>query len=158
MLDLILAEIRAQRRHVEQALTGLPDADLMSTHPPTTWTPAGLVHHLAVDVERWWFTAIIAGEASARRYFDANPDGAWTVPPETNPLALYQTQQARSDQVLQSARFDDSPAWWPSFLGPEQTVGEIALHVAIETATHAGQLDVVRESIDGTQWLVFDPP
>jgi hypothetical protein len=30
------------------------------------------------------------------------------------------------------------------------------MHVITETATHAGQLDVVRESIDGKTWLVLD--
>jgi hypothetical protein len=29
------------------------------------------------------------------------------------------------------------------------------LHVLVETATHAGHLDAVRELIDGRKWLVL---
>ena len=29
---------------------------------PSGWTCAGLVHHLALDVERFWFRAVMAGE------------------------------------------------------------------------------------------------
>ena len=32
------------------------------------------------------------------------------------------------------------------------------MHVLVETATHAGQLDVARELADGGQRLVFDTP
>lgn len=156
MLELVLAELRTQRRHVEKAVTGLSLADLTSTHSPVTWTPAAVVHHLALDVERWWFGAIFAGSEEARHYFEEHPGGAWTVPPGTDVFALYAEEQAASDRILTSVEPDAAPAWWPSFLGRQQSVAEIALHVATETATHAGQLDVVRESIDGTQWLVLD--
>ena len=71
-------------------------------------------------------------------------------------LAEYRDEQAASDQVLASVDPLGSPAWWPSFLGPEWNVAQIALHVVTETAAHAGHHDVVRESIDGTQWLVLD--
>lgn len=157
MLDLVMAELRTQRRHVAQALAGLSDLDMTATHPPTSWSPAALVHHLALDVERWWFAAVIAGDADARHYFEAHPGGAWSVPPDTDIMALYNSEQSTADKILRSVRAEDAPAWWPPLLGPEQNVGQIALHVTTETATHAGQLDIVRESIDGTQWLVLDP-
>jgi hypothetical protein len=34
-------------------------------------------------------------------------------------------------------------------------VREIVLHVIVDTATHAGQLDAVRELIDRKQWVVL---
>jgi Protein of unknown function (DUF664) len=156
VLELLLAELRAQRRHVEKSVAGLSEADLTTVHPPVTWTPAAVLHHLALDVERWWFAAVIAGDEEARHYFEKHPGGAWAVPPGTDVFALYADVQAASDHILTAVEPDAGPAWWPSFLGREQTVAEIALHVATETAAHAGQLDVVRESIDGTQWLVLD--
>ena len=51
---------------------------------------------------------------------------------------------------------EDLAVSWPDFLGSRETAEEIVLHVITETATHAGQLDVVRESIDGKTWLVLD--
>jgi hypothetical protein len=35
------------------------------------------------------------------------------------------------------------------------TTGEVILHVVVETATHAGHLDAVRELVDGRQWMVL---
>ena len=156
MLTFALAELRAQRRHVEQAVSGLSDHDLTTAHPPTTWTPASVLHHLALDVERWWFSAVLAGDDTARRFFDENPGGAWQVPPGTDVFQVYAEEHGVSDRILASVEPDAAPAWWPSFMGPEKNVGQIVLHVVTETATHAGQLDVVRESIDGTQWLGLD--
>jgi hypothetical protein len=156
-LDLVIVELKAQRRHIAQALTGLSEIDMTTAHAPTSWSPIALVHHLALDVERWWFAAIVAGDADARQYFESHPGGAWSVPPDTDVTALYTSEQSRADEILRSVRVEDAPSWWPEFLGPEQNVGEIALHVTTETATHAGQLDIVRESIDQTQWLVLDP-
>jgi uncharacterized damage-inducible protein DinB len=156
VLDLVLAELRAQRRHVETTLAGLSEADLMTVRAPTTWTPGSVLHHLALDVERWWFGAIVAGEEEARRYFDEHPGGAWQVPPGTDVFQVYAEEQAVSDRILASVQADAAPAWWPPFMGPEKNVAQIVLHVVTETAAHAGQLDVVRESIDGTQWLVLD--
>ena len=156
MLDLVLAELRSQRRHVEKTVAGLSTTDLTTAHPPTTWTPASVLHHLALDVERWWFGAVIAGDEAARRYFDKNPGGAWQVPPGTDVFQVYAEEQAVSDRILASVEADAAPAWWPSFMGPDRSVAQIVLHVVTETAAHAGQLDVVRESIDGTQWMVLD--
>jgi hypothetical protein len=34
-------------------------------------------------------------------------------------------------------------------------VREVVLRVIVDTATHAGQLDAVRELIDGKQWVVI---
>ncbi|HEX4018234.1 MAG TPA: DUF664 domain-containing protein [Frankiaceae bacterium] len=61
-----------------------------------------------------------------------------------------------SDELIARSRPADLAVRWRDFLGPRQTAEELVLHLITETATHAGQLDVVRESIDGTTWLVFD--
>jgi uncharacterized protein DUF664 len=156
VLSLARAELAAQRRHIEQALAGLPEAALWKPQPPTTWIPAAVPHHLALDVERWWFGAIVTGDAAVRRYFDEHPGGAWHVPAGTDVREVYRSEQAASDHILDSVSWDAEPVWWPDFLGPRQNVGQILLHVVTETATHAGQLDVVREAIDGTKWLVLD--
>jgi hypothetical protein len=53
-----------------------------------------------------------------------------------------------------------APVWW--FDGedgpPYQSLREVLLHVLVETATHAGHLDICRELVDGEQRLVLDEP
>ena len=45
---------------------------------PSGWTCLGLVWHLALDVERFWFRAVVAGEKMELE----SGDVAWQVPPE----------------------------------------------------------------------------
>ena len=86
---------------------------------------------------------------------------AWEVGADATPnqlLDAYRDEIAKSTAVLMSASLDAAPAWWPEGLfgswRPE-TVREVVLRVIVDTATHAGQLDAVRELIDGKQWVVL---
>jgi Protein of unknown function (DUF664) len=153
---MLLAELRSQRRHVKTTLEGLSDAQRRAPVPPMTWGPIAVLHHLALDVERWWFQAVIDGDETAREFFDANPGGAWRVPSGVDVVALYDAECAASDAILARVDLAGVPAAWPQHFGPAQAIGEIVLHVVTETATHAGQLDIVRELIDGRQHLVLD--
>jgi hypothetical protein len=152
----LLAELRAQRRHVKATLEGLSEAQRSTPVPPTQWAPVAAIHHLALDVERWWFQAVIDGDARAWTFFEANPGGAWRVPAGVDVLALYAAECDASDAILSRVDLAGVPAAWPEHFGPAQAIGEIVLHVVTETATHAGQLDIVRELIDGRQHLVLD--
>ena len=58
----LLSSLVTQRDHVLGILEGLSEEDLRRPMLPSQWTCAGLVHHLAIDVERFWFRAVIAGE------------------------------------------------------------------------------------------------
>lgn len=156
LADLLLGGLRAQRRHVVAALDGLTEAQLTTPVPPMTWAPLAVPHHLALDVERWWFQCVVANDPAARAYVDANPNGAWKVPAGIDVLELYAAECATSDDIIRGADFDALPPAWPDFLGPPWTVGQVFVHVIGETGAHAGQLDVVRELIDGHQHLVLD--
>lgn len=155
-LMLVMHYLHVQRRHVRDALSGLNEQQLQTPVPPTTWAPISALHHLALDVERWWFSALLAGDESAWRYFEQHPGGAWTVPPGADVVALYDAECARSDEVIARVAPSDLAVRWPDYLGSRQTAEEIVLHVMTDTATHAGHLDIVRESIDGKTWLVLD--
>lgn len=156
-----LAALQDAREHVLEAVAGLGAADLRSAVLPSGWNMLGLVQHLTVDVERLWFNAVTAGDRAAIAHFD-KPSNAWHVSPNSSPDAVlnaYRDECATADSVLAGADFDAAPVWWPE----EQfgdwrlaTVGETVLHVIVETASHAGQLDAARELIDGHQWLVLD--
>jgi uncharacterized damage-inducible protein DinB len=153
--EALLDTLDSQRRHVLGIVEGLSDEDLLRPVLPSGWSCAGLVHHLALDVERFWFVQVMTGEET-----DDLPEDAWQVPASTSPqqvLALYRAVTARADQVLAGLPTDTPPAWWPDFFGDFRMddLREVLLHVIVETATHAGHLDAARELLDGRQWLVL---
>ena len=55
---------------------------------------------------------------------------------------------------------DAEPVWWFEDGGdaPYSSLREVLLHVIVETAAHAGHLDICRELVDGRQRLVLDKP
>ena len=77
-IGALLAALDAQRGHVLGILEGLPDEALRRTVLPSGWTCLGLVRHLALDVERFWFRAVVAGEQVD---LETGAD-AWQVGPE----------------------------------------------------------------------------
>ena len=58
----LLTSLNAQREHVLGALDGLSEDVLRRALLPSGWTPLGMVQHLALDVERFWFRCAVAGE------------------------------------------------------------------------------------------------
>ncbi|GHG20781.1 mycothiol transferase [Streptomyces hydrogenans] len=157
----LLAVLGAQRRHVLGALEGLPAEALHRPVLPSGWSCAGLVRHLALDVERFWFQAVLAGDRTVIDLLDEEED-AWRVAPGADPgeiLARYRQEAARADALAAAAGPDTPLAWWPHELfGPPHLhdLRGLLLHVITETACHAGHLDAARELLDGRQWLVLD--
>jgi len=155
----LLRSLDNQRGHVLGILEGLSEADLQRPVLPTGWTCAGLVQHLALEVERWWFWNVMAGEIAPE---DPQPDNAWIVAPGTTAhevLDLYRLQTERATRVINETPLDAPPKWWPEGLFGTwrlHDLREVMLHVITETAVHAGHLDAVRELIDGRTWLILN--
>ncbi len=153
----LVSSLAAQRDHVLGILEGLSEEDLRRPILPSQWTCAGLVHHLTIDVERFWFRAVVAGEQLP----DDEPDNAWQVPADLTGAAVldaYRREIELADAVIAATPLDSPPAWWPEDLFGSwrfDDLREILLHVIAETATHAGHLDAARELIDGRQWIVL---
>jgi hypothetical protein len=147
-----------QRDHILGILEGLSDEDLQRPVLPSQWTCLGLVHHLAVDVERFWFRDVFTGESLTDGYDGPN---AWHVPDGMTTeevLGLYRTEIGLANAIIDAASLDTPPANWPTEIWPNwrlRDLQEIVLHVITETAVHAGHLDAVRELIDGRRWLVL---
>jgi hypothetical protein len=154
--DALLASLNSQREHVLGALDGLSEDDLRRAVLPSGWTPLGMVQHLALEVERFWFRGAVAGESIAL----TSGDEAWRVPadvPGAAILALYRDEIAKADAIIAATPIDAMPKWWPDFFTdfPGRPLRRTLLHVIAETATHAGHLDAARELMDGGQWLVL---
>ena len=153
----LLATLDSQRGHVLGILEGLPDGALRRAALPSGWTCLGLVRHLALDVERFWFRAVVAGEQVD---LETGAD-AWQVGPDVpaeDVLGLYRQETELADAIIAARAPDAVPAWWPSEIFPgssPELLRDTVLHVITETACHAGHLDAVRELIDGRTWLIL---
>jgi uncharacterized damage-inducible protein DinB len=155
----LLRSLNAQRAHVVGILDGLTDDQLSRPVLPTGWSCLGLVHHLALDVERFWFQTVMAGAMQAT---EAGEDetSAWQVPPgmrAAEVLALYRREIEQADKIIEAVPLDAAPAYWPEYFGSFRLADlrAVLLHVISETACHAGHLDAVRELIDGRTWMVL---
>lgn len=156
----LLRVLHGQRRHVLGILEGLDAEDLRRPVLPSGWHCLGLVQHLALDVERFWFRAVVAGDEEVVRTLTSG-DEAWRVEPgvpAADVLDRYRQETELADAVITGTAADAGPAWWPHDLFGEphlHTLRDVLLHVITETACHAGHLDAARELIDGRRWLVL---
>jgi hypothetical protein len=158
----LLSSLNSQREHVLGILEGLSDEDLRRPMLPSGWTCLGLVRHLALDVERWWFRQIIAGQPEVADIpGEAEEPGKdpWEVSPGVPAQAVldfYRREIELADAVIMVTPIDAAPAWWPEEQFGSWRLADLRatlLHVIAETACHAGHLDAVRELIDGRMWL-----
>ena len=153
---VLVSSLNAQRDHVLGILDGLPEDELRRPVLPSGWTPLGLVRHLAIDVERFWFRAIMTGEEVEL----CEGAEAWRVGEDTPPEAvfsLYRLEIRRANEIIAATPLDTPPAQWPKEWAGWRlgSLREVLLHVITETACHAGHLDAARELIDGRQWVVL---
>lgn len=155
----LLDWLDSQRRHVAQQVAAMPPEARRRSVLPSGWTPRGLLTHLALDVERVWLRAVMGGQDVA---LPAGHEG-WTAPdgPSDDELLDRYAEECRlASAAVAALPLDAAPVWWFADAGdpPYGTLREVLMHVVIETATHAGHLDVVRELADGGQRLVLDEP
>lgn len=155
----LLEWLDAQRRHVVEQVRAMPAEARRRSNVPSGWTPRGVVRHLTLDVERVWFRAVMAGESVDL------PEGydGWIAPElqsDEELLEQYASECRLATAVVDKLGLDAEPAWWFEDGGdpPYSSLREILLHVIVETATHAGHLDICRELVDGGQRLVLDEP
>jgi uncharacterized damage-inducible protein DinB len=154
--QVLLDCLEDQRGHVLGILEGLTDEELLRAMLPSGWTILGLVNHLALDVERFWFREVVAGERLPEG--NSGSVSAWKVSPETpaaSVLDSYRHEIERANVIVASTPLDAEPRMWPDFFGEWRLADlrAVLLHVIAETACHAGHLDAARELIDGRTWL-----
>ena len=156
--DLLLRRLAGQRRHVLEQVEGLSDAQLRRPVLPSGWSCLGLLRHLTLSDERYWFGVVMAGEP-----LDFWPEGEnadWVVDddePAASVVAAYRAAIDRSDAIIAGLALDAPPAapedWWAQAGQSFPDLRTVLVHVLVETATHAGHLDAVRELLDGRQYL-----
>ena len=156
---VLLDWLEGRRTHVREQVAAMPPPARRSSSVPSGWTPRGVLRHLALDVERVWFRAVMAGEEVEL------PQGyeGWVAPEEQSDdelLEQYAQECRLATAAIEGLDLDAAPVWWFEGAGepPHSTLRDVILHVIVETATHAGHLDIVRELADGGQRLVLDEP
>jgi uncharacterized protein DUF664 len=107
----LLEWLDAQRLHVAEPLRAMSAEDGRHTHVPSGWTPRGLIRHPALDVERVWFSAVMAGEGVDL------PEGydGWCAPEvqsDEELLEQYANECRLATAVVDEFDLDAQPAWW----------------------------------------------
>jgi hypothetical protein len=158
--DLLLARLDGQRHHVLTQLEGLSEEQLRRPVLPSGWSCLGLVRHLTLSDERYWFEVVVAGEPL--NFWPEGVNGDWRVSPDepvAEVLAAYRSAIARTNDIISSRSLDEAPEqpepWWPDAGLDFPDLRAIVVHMLVETSVHAGHLDVVRELLDGRQHLVI---
>src|SRR5665647_211860 len=85
----------------------------------------------------------------------------WTAPElqgDEELLEQYANECSLATAAVDNLKLDTEPVWWFEDGGdpPYSSLREFLSHVIVETATHAGHLDICRELVDGGQRLVLD--
>lgn len=158
--ELLHSRLTAQRQHVLSQLEGLDDAQLRRPVLPSGWSCLGLVRHLTLSDERYWFEVVVAGEPLA--FWPEGDNGDWRVDPDEPVeavVAAYRLAIARSDAIIAERGLHEAPArpeeWWEPAGLRFPDLRSVLVHVLVETATHAGHVDAARELLDGRQYLVL---
>jgi hypothetical protein len=102
---------------------------------------------------------VVAG--GALDFWPSEDNGDWVVPESAEPEQIvddYRRAIAGSNRIIAATALGapplrPEPGWLES--GRFADLRAILLHNIIETSTHAGQLDVVRELADGRQHIVL---
>jgi hypothetical protein len=79
-LDALKGALDRQREHVLGILEGLSEEDLRRPVLPSGWSCLALLRHLTLDVERFWFLGVIAGEPDVAGQLTAGAETHWYVP------------------------------------------------------------------------------
>ncbi|WP_018158256.1 DUF664 domain-containing protein [Demetria terragena] len=148
------AALGTQQHHVRGILDGLDEPALRRRELPSGWSPLGLMHHLGA-MHQFWFRDVLGDEHLPLPSEEGTDFGLDPAQSSARVLAVFDQEAENALAVLRSLDLDTPPAWWPDdvFGGWRlDSQREVVLHVVTELSTHAGQLDVVRELIDGRTW------
>jgi uncharacterized damage-inducible protein DinB len=132
-------------------LKGLSEYDLRRPMTPTGTNLLGVVKHLA-SVQSGYFGVVFGRPFPDRMPLDEEDLQAdmWVKPDETTASVtdFYRRSWERAQETIAGLDLDaeGSVLWWSR---PAVTLHQILVHMCIETARHAGHLDIVRETIDG---------
>jgi uncharacterized damage-inducible protein DinB len=129
-------------------LQGLDDEQLRRPMTPSGTTLLGLVKHLA-GVEYGWFCETFGRVTEEMPFDESDPEADLRIEPDETThqvLAFYARARAAADQAIAELDLDVlGQAWFDQ----QVSMRWVLIHMVEEVARHAGQMDIIRELIDG---------
>jgi len=146
--------LRAQRTSLLSKLDGLDEYGIRRPMTRTGTNLLGLVKHVA-GVEVGYFGEVFDRPSGIELPWlaDGAPDHAelWATADESRAdiIELHHRCAAHSDATIDALPLNavGNVPWWGD--RGRVTLHQILVHMAVETARHAGHADIVRELIDG---------
>ena len=149
--------LRTQRDAVRWKVAGLPEHELRLPRTPTGTNLLGLVKHLAAcEVE--YFAGCLGRtfpDPPACLADDAEDNAdMWATADESveEILALYERATTFADEGI-AALPADAPTPVPWWGADDVVLHTLLVHMAVETSRHLGQMDILREQVDGAAGL-----
>jgi hypothetical protein len=159
----LLATLAHARHFLRFTARDLSDEQARQRTTASELTIGGLIKHVTA-VERTWANFIVHGPAPARDFsamteadYAAWAEGFRLPPAETLAGALAEYEQAAKHTDELVATLPDLEASHPLPAAPwnppnaRWSARRTLLHIAEETAQHAGHADIIRESLDGAK-------
>jgi uncharacterized damage-inducible protein DinB len=158
----ILEFLGKHRYFLRHTAQGLSDEQARTRSTISELTVGGLIKHVSATEQHWAEFAQGKGETTPTEFtpevIAAHQAQFRLAEDETlaGVLAEYEKVAAATDELVRTLDLDTSyelPAapWQPP--GVFWTVRRVFLHIAAETAQHAGHADIVREAIDGQKTM-----
>jgi uncharacterized damage-inducible protein DinB len=145
--------LQFSREAVLWKLEGLSEYDVRRPLVPTGSNLLGVVKHLA-SVELGYFGATFGRPSPDQPPYDeSDPNSdmfAFAGESREFITGLYRKAWAHSDDTIEALPLDaiGHVPWWPAQRA-EVTLHHVLVRMTDETARHAGQMDIMRELIDG---------
>ncbi|MFJ9774928.1 DinB family protein [Kitasatospora sp. NPDC101157] len=128
---------------------GLDDEQLRRPMTPSGTNLLGLVKHLG-GAELGWFRETFGLETGPLPFdIDADESSDMRIEPHESTadvLAFYARARAAADEAIDQLELDSLGTSWS---GRTVSLRWVLIHMATETARHAGHMDILRELTDG---------
>ncbi len=159
--DDILETLAVHRRFLLYAVQGITDAQARQRTTVSELTLGGIVKHVAFT-EQGWARFVVEGTAALAMSEASYAEHATSfVLGEGETLAgvvaAYEAVADHTDELVRSlpdldlAHALPEAPWFPP--GATRSARRVFLHIAAETAQHAGHADIVREALDGQKTM-----
>ncbi|HEX4174284.1 MAG TPA: DinB family protein [Acidimicrobiales bacterium] len=159
----IIETLQAHRRFLRYTVEGLSDEAAGKRTTVSELCLGGLIKHVA-NVETAWVKFVEEGPGAMATGFDESAMEARAasfrmLEGETlaGILANYEEVAARTDELVAtipsldlSHPLPEAP-WFPP--NARRSARRVFLHIAAETAQHAGHADILREALDGQKTM-----
>ena len=138
-------------RHRDAALwklEGLDDQQLRRPMAPSGTTLLGLIKHLGA-VDYGWLCGSFDQPHEPLPFDDADPDADLRVEPHESTadiLAFYDRARSAANAAVDRLGIDAIGTAW---FGDSVSMRWVLIHMIEETARHVGQMDIMRELLDG---------